>query len=109
MTPVDVVLAPMVVALRLPYLWWEAFGGNAFGRRESTVMVTEKLEALRRGAAAAQVEAVHVAFDAALAAARLKPQQSAELLLSGPQRIANAALRPAARRVRANVKRLGGG
>lgn len=103
-------LAPLVVALRTPHLAYE------IGRRmaglpveadsESERMVAEKFAALQEGT-----------LDAARAMARLQmavglgllagdPEAAARQMRRAPARIARAAMRPGARRVKANVRRL---
>jgi hypothetical protein len=104
--PFQLAFAPFVIAQRLPLLWWEAMGGNPRGKRESRVMVQEKLEAAQRGLFAAQREAVTVSFEAQLAAIRGDLPRAARIMAQGQSRIAKAALRPAAKRVGSNAKRL---
>jgi hypothetical protein len=106
MIPIDLYLAPFVVAQRTPRLWWESLGGNPLGPRESTVMVSEKIEAMQRGVFAAQREAVHISLEVGLALALGRPVPATQTMINAPQRIAKAALQPAARRVGANIKRL---
>jgi hypothetical protein len=105
--PFEFAFAPFVIAQRLPLLWWEAMGGNSKGPRESRIMVTEKVEAAQRGLFAAQREAMTLGFEMQLAALRGDPVRAARIMADGQRRIAEAALRPAARRVGANTKRLG--
>jgi hypothetical protein len=106
MIPSSLFLAPFVVAQRMPHLIWEAMGGNPFGQRESTVMVSEKLVALQRGAFAAQRMIVAAAFESASAAMQGRPAEAAGLMLAAPAKATQAALQPAARRVGANARRL---
>jgi len=98
-------LSPFVVSARLPILWMESMNPDPRRRNETNRMVVEKLAAVQEGVAAAQI-----AFGAAMA-------ESAAALMIGmtpkstPGGLAmsmiDASLAPAARRVRANHKRLG--
>ncbi len=109
MIPMNLFLAPFVVAQRMPRLWWESFGGNPFGPRESHVMVSEKLRAAQSGALAAQREAVRAGFESVSAAMRGRPVEAARLMLAAPARVTEAALAPAARQVGRNARRLSRG
>jgi hypothetical protein len=102
----QMLLAPLVVAERLPLLWWEAMGGNARGPRESHRMVNEKIEAAQHGMVAAQQEWLTSGMQSALALMQGNPVHAAHILNGASSRIASAALQPAARKVKANVKRL---
>jgi hypothetical protein len=106
MIPLGLFLSPFVVAQRMPRLWWEALGGNAFGPRESTMMLSEKLEAAQFGVVAAQREAVRASLESGVAAMRGQPVEAMRILGHAPSRITKAALNPAAKRVSANLKRL---
>jgi hypothetical protein len=98
----DLLLAPLVIAQRLPLLWWEAFGVGA-ARPESSRMVSEKVAAVAEGVVAAQVEIHSIWWQSVLAMSRgLRPPGP----MAVTSRVANAALKPAAKRVRSNVKRL---
>lgn len=99
-------LAPLVIARRLPRLWWEAMGGNPFGPRESVTMVSEKLAAMTEGALAAQRIAVTGAMEAGMDAMRGDVMGAAERMRIAQQRSLVAAMRPAARRVKGNLARL---
>jgi hypothetical protein len=106
MIPFHLYLSPLVVAERLPLLWWEAMGGNSLGPRESHRMVSEKLEATQHGMIAAHQEWASSGLRGALALMRGNPLEAAHILGGASSRIASAALSPAARKVKANVKRL---
>jgi len=98
-------LSPFVVAARLPILWVEAMNPDPRRRGETNRMVAEKVAAVHEGIVGAQV-----AFGAAMA-------ESAAALMFGqapkatPETLAHsmisAGLAPAAKRVRANHRRLG--
>ena len=98
-------LSPLVVAARLPILWFEALIPDPGRRKETNRMVVEKVAAMQEGLVASQL-----ALGAAMAEASvammfgLKPKGTPEALT---QRMINAGLAPAARRVRANHRRLG--
>ncbi len=106
MIPFGLFMSPFVVAQRMPHLMWEAVGGNPFGQRESTVMLSEKLEAVQSGMVAAQREAVLATMETGLAMLRGQPAEAARLMLGSASRVTQAALQPAARKVSANLKRL---
>jgi hypothetical protein len=98
----DLFLSPLVVAQRLPLLWLEA-AGLSQGRPESKRMVAEKVAAITEGMAAAQVEMHSLWWQSVLALSRgLRPPGP----LTATARVTNAALGPAAKRVRSNVRRL---
>ena len=99
-------LAPLVIADRMPRLWWEAMGGNPFGEKESVAIVTEKLTALQKGTLAANSAALSSAFALGNAMMRGNLASALSIAASAPARVTEAALMPAARRVSANVKRL---
>jgi hypothetical protein len=99
----DMMLAPVVMALRLPLMAMEARNNNLWGT-ETTRAISEKGIALAEGMVAAQLSLMRSAagfwFD--VAAGRTPD------LLSGvaAERSIRAAMRPARRRVRANYRRL---
>ncbi|MGB3388875.1 MAG: hypothetical protein WBA88_12905 [Pseudaminobacter sp.] len=99
----DMMLAPMVMAMRLPLMAMEARDKNLWGV-ETTRAVSEKSAALVEGMTAAQLSLMRSAvgfwFDLALG--------RTPTLLNGvaAERSMRAAMRPARRRVRANYRRL---
>ncbi len=98
----DLFLSPLVVAQRLPLLWLEA-AGLSQGRPESGRMVTEKVAAIAEGMAAAQIEMHSIWWQSVLAMSRgARPLGP----FAATARVTQAALTPAARRVRSNVRRL---
>jgi hypothetical protein len=109
MIPFNLLLSPLVVAQRMPALWWEAMGGNPFGPRESSRMVSEKLDAAQLGTAAAQRAMIQTSIDATHAAMTGRPVEAIRLMMTAPGRVTEAALKPAANRVGANVRRLAKG
>lgn len=101
--PPELYYAPLVVAQRLPLLWLEAMGLSRTGERESQRMVTEKMAAVFEGGVAAQVELQRLWWQSSMAMMRgMAPTGP----VAATRRVANAALQPAARRVKSNVKRL---
>jgi len=98
----DLMLAPLVVAQRAPLLWLEMFGLGG-GSRETERMVEEKFAAVAEGAIAVQVEMHSIWWQSALA---IWQGAHPPTMMQSGRRLANAALKPAARRVKSNVKRL---
>lgn len=98
----DLMLAPMVIAMRLPLMASETRDGKFFGA-EAWRAITEKNVALVEGILAAQLSLMRSAtifwFDAF--AGRKRPRPSGAI-----SRSAQAALKPASRRVKANFRRL---
>jgi hypothetical protein len=97
-------LSPFVVMSRLPILFFESMNPNPSGRKETNRMVAEKWAATQEGVVAAQMAlgaaiAENVAAIAFGQTPRSTPGNTAEAMMQ-------ASLAPAARRVRANVKRL---
>jgi hypothetical protein len=101
--PIDLYLAPLVVAQRLPLLWLESVGLSASGKRESERMVAEKMAATVEGVIAAHIEMQRIFWQSGVA--MMRGAQPAGPLTAG-MRLTQAALEPAARRVRGNAKRL---
>lgn len=98
----DLMLAPLVVAQRAPLLWLEMCGLGG-GSRETERMVEEKFAAAAEGAMAVQVEMQSIWWQSTLAIWQgIRPPS----LMQTGTRLTNAALRPAARRVKSNAKRL---
>ncbi len=97
-------LSPFVIASRLPILARESLNPNPARRCETNRMVVEKMAAMQEG-----IVAAHIALGAAVAenmaalafgqTPRATPRVTADAML-------RAGLAPAARRVRANAKRL---
>lgn len=100
----NLMLAPAVVALRMPLLEAEARGLNPY-RVETTRAVTEKVSALMEGAFAAQLSLAHSAM-------RFWPEMLSgrtPSLLTGAamEHAIRAALLPSGRAVKSNHRRLG--
>ncbi len=97
----DLFLAPLVIFRRLPQLWFEALHPNPLISGETQRAITEKVAAIGEGLLAAHTEALAVTLDmgAALIAGKLPATDSMD-------RITEAALAPARKRVRANMRRL---
>jgi hypothetical protein len=98
-------LSPFVIASRMPILFFESLNPDLSGRNETNRMIAEKVLAMQEGVVAAQM-ALGKAVAENMAAAFFG--QTAQ---STPRKTANAmfhaGLAPAARRVKANAKRLG--
>ena len=97
-------LAPVVVAQRMPLLWLEICGFSSTGRRESERMVTEKTEAVLEGSMAACWEMVSAFVD--VGSAMMSGGSPAAAAMRGYERVADAAVKPAAKHVRSNIRRL---
>jgi hypothetical protein len=95
--------AAVTIAARTPALLSQSFNPTAESARETQRMVQEKIEAIYEGAAAAQFAWASLMMKAAFGGVRSPSDLS--LGLAG---VAEAALRPARRKVRANAKRLTG-
>ncbi len=99
----DLALAPLVMLQRTPLLWLEMFGLGG-GSNETGRMVQEKFAAAAEGVIAAQVEWQAIWMQSALAICQgVRPPG----LIQSGNRLASAALKPAARRVKQNARRLG--
>lgn len=98
-------LAPLVVGARLPILWFEALDPDPSRRAETNRMVVEKVAAVQEGVVAAQLALASACAEATVAMMfGMRPKGT----LGGiAQSMFNAGLAPAARRVKANHKRLG--
>jgi hypothetical protein len=84
--------AAEIVARRMPVIWWGLWSPTASSQREMARMVIEKLMAFLEACAAVQGEILRM---------MLAPMTPA----SG-DRLIEAAIAPAAKRVKANVRRL---
>jgi hypothetical protein len=93
--------AAVTVAARMPGLMTQGFDPTGAKLRESQRMVEEKLSAVCEGVIAAQFAWGGFLFKAALGCVRTPDDVSV-----GLARVAQAAVRPAHRTVRANAKRL---
>ncbi len=98
-------LSPYVMASRMPILWAEALNPDPGSRSETNRMMSEKMAAVQEGVVAAQTTFGHAMLEtwAALAFGQLPkatPHNTADAMMW-------AGLAPAARRVKANAKRLG--
>jgi hypothetical protein len=98
-------LSPFVVAARLPILWFESLNPDPGSRTETNRMVSEKLAAVQEGMLAAQVTLGMAMTENAAAmifgrVPQSTPRNTTEAMM-------NAVLAPAARTVKANVRRLG--
>lgn len=102
----DLMLAPAVMAFRLPIMATEASGSNPW-RPETMSAVTEKVAAVSEGMAAAQLSLARSAW-------AFWPEMFSghvpSLINGKAVRLAtDAALKPAGKRVRANYRRLSKG
>lgn len=102
-TAASLMLAPAVVAARLPRLIKEA-GDSQRTPREATRAVTEKMVATAEGVAAANLAMAGAMFSfwPDLLAGKVPALVSGAALRD----VADAALKPAGKRVRANLRRL---
>ncbi|MGL4635142.1 MAG: hypothetical protein ACRCWF_04100 [Beijerinckiaceae bacterium] len=97
-------LSPFVVASRMPILWYESFNPDPSRRTETNRMVMEKLSAAQEGLLGAQVALGQAMAEnmAAFVFGRVPdstPRKTANAMM-------HASLAPAARKVKANAKRL---
>lgn len=97
-------LAPMVMAMRMPILAAEAAGSALPGKSEGVGAVTEKWQAMGDGLVAAQIAWMRGALLLPLAMA--EATSAGGPLMEMGRDIATAALTPAARQVRLNHRRL---
>jgi hypothetical protein len=100
-------VAPFVMASRMPIIWFEAMNPDPRTRDETNRMISEKVVAVQEGVIAAQVAlGSAMAENMAAMAFGLKPKTTARSTASAMMR---AGLGPAAKRVRANARRLAKG
>ncbi len=98
-------LAPLVVGARLPILFFEALDPNLSRRAETNRMVLEKVAAVQEGVVAAQIALASACAEATVALMfGMTPKGTPRGLMRS---MVHAGLGPAARRVKANHKRLG--
>ena len=100
----ELMLAPMVMALRLPIMTAEATGSACAGKSESAGAGSEKWQAMADGMAAAQFAWIRGVVLFPLALAKATSATGPFMDMAGD--IAVAALQPAARQVRLNHNRL---
>lgn len=100
----DLMLAPAVVAMRLPLMAAEARAGNGAPMVETMLAVSEKAEAMVEGALAAQLSLFVSATK--FWPAVLAGKEPSGLVHGAAERSLKAALKPAGRTVRANYRRL---
>ena len=93
----------VTIGARAPGLLMQGFNPTTGSARESQRMVAEKIDAVWEGAAAAQMAWASLLVKASFGGIR----NAADLSL-GLSRVAEAAIRPARRKVRANARRLTG-
>ena len=96
------IAAAETIARRLPIMWGEMVLPTKGGQAEMALMVAEKQQAFVSGMLAAQLQLAQEAMRFWFNPFALHNPQRAV------QRVADASLRPAHRKVRANAKRLGG-
>jgi hypothetical protein len=97
-------LSPLVVAARMPVLMAEALNPDPSRRTETNRMVQEKVAATQEGIVAAQLALGQACMETFAALAfgqipRTTPGNTADAMMQ-------AGLAPAARKVKANIKRL---
>jgi hypothetical protein len=93
----------VTIAARTPALFAQGFNPTSESARESRRMVQEKIDAAYEGAAAAQLAWASFFLKASFGGIR-----NASDLSLGLASVAEAAIRPARRKVRANARRLTG-
>ena len=91
--------AAETIARRLPILWWGMMWPSPSAHAEARHMVIEKQMAVLEGLFAVQVELLSLAF---------KPWWWAHMPHDAMRGVAEAATAPAARRAKANARRLRG-
>ncbi|MGL5136538.1 MAG: hypothetical protein ACRC7G_02105 [Beijerinckiaceae bacterium] len=100
-------LTPFVMASRMPIIWFEAMNPDPSRRDETNRMISEKVIATQEGMVAVQVAlGSAVAENMAAMAFGLQPRATASNTASAMMR---AGLAPAAKRVKANARRLAKG
>ncbi|MFP1633405.1 hypothetical protein ACLB6G_16865 [Zhengella sp. ZM62] len=99
----DLLLAPFVVAMRLPVLYAEAAAGG-LARGETHRAVDEKIAAGAEGLWAAQLSLWEAAFE--FWPSVLSGRHPGDLMADTMARASRAALRPTSRTVRHNFDRL---
>jgi hypothetical protein len=97
-------LTPLVIATRMPILWYEALNPDTSRRNETNRMVSEKLAAAQEGWVAAQAAFGQAVIDNMTS--MLLGQMPTETPRTTAAAMVRAGLKPAAKRVRANAKRL---
>ena len=97
-------LTPLVIAQRLPQLWYEALHPNPMVHDESRLAVTEKVEAFSESILAGQIATLNAPMTMALGMMR---GQSVFAAAMGAQKtITQATTRPIEKRLRQNLRRL---
>jgi len=99
-------LAPLVIAQRLPQLWFEALHPNPMVSDETRLAVTEKVEALVEGAMAGHMAAMMAPMNVAMAV--MGGHSPVLAAMAQPPRVARALAAPLEKRVRSNLRRLSG-
>lgn len=97
-------LTPLVIAQRLPQLWFEALHPNPLVKEESRLAVTEKITAFSEGLMAAH--AVAVGAQMKMASAMMSGRSPVFAALAAPKSIAAASMAPIEKRLKHNMKRL---
>jgi hypothetical protein len=100
------IFAPMVIWARMPIIMYEAMNPDPSRRDETNRMVVEKIAATQEGVVAAQMAMAEAAVAGSLAV--MRGHSPAVAATRAAERVMRASLAPAARRVRANAKRLSG-
>jgi len=100
----DLFLTPLVIAHRLPQLWFEALHPNPMVHDESKLAVTEKIEAFSEGLMASQVAVMTAPLG--MAVDLMSGRSPFSAAYAAQQKIAKAATRPVEKRLRHNMRRL---
>ena len=93
--------APFVIASRMTGMWLNALSPSAKGARENTMMVSEKMIAGFESVAAMNMSIARQMMDAAMSPLTGKTASGFD-----PQAVWAASLRPYAKRVSSNARRL---
>lgn len=97
-------LTPLVIAKRLPQLWFEALHPNPMVRDESRLAVTEKVEAFSEGMMAGHMAAMMAPM--AMAMEMMQGRSPLSAALGAHKKITNASTRPIEKRLKRNLRRL---
>lgn len=97
-------LAPLVIANRLPQLWFEALHPNPMVSDESRLAVTEKIAAFSEGMVAGQMAALSVPM--AVLHAMMRGRAPLFAALDAQQGVMKASVAPIEKRLRHNARRL---
>jgi len=104
MTMSALFLTPLVIANRLPQLWFEALHPNPLVSDESRLAVTEKVEAFTESFVGAHLATLTAPFTVAVDLLNGRSMMGAALGVQ--KKIAHATVQPIEKRLRHNLRRL---